>query len=92
MELLTAIVGYAAAVFGTALMMPQVYKSIKTKRVDDISMVMLIVYVVNCSLWGAYGILLNAMPVILCNSAALAIGIFQTILKVKYQSKQNLSK
>ncbi len=87
-EILTQIVGYLAAVFGTLLMIPQVYKSILTKRVDDISMVMLIVYIINCSLWESYGLLINAMPIILCNAIALGIGIFQTVLKVKYQTKQ----
>ena len=53
MELFTVIVGYLAAVFGTALMLPQVYKSIKTKRVDDISMSMLVVYVINCFFVGS---------------------------------------
>ena len=86
-EILIQIVGYLAAVFGTLLMIPQVYKSILTKRVDDISMVMLIVYIINCSLWESYGLLIHAMPVILCNALALGIGIFQTVLKVKYQTK-----
>jgi MtN3 and saliva related transmembrane protein len=80
-------IGYLAAVFGTALMMPQVYKSIKTKRVDDISMVMLIVYFFNCSLWEIYGLMLGSMPMILCNLIAGCIGILQIILKLKYKTK-----
>ena len=86
MELFTVIVGYLAAVFGTALMLPQVYKSIKTKRVDDISMSMLVVYVINCSLWEVYGLCIHAMPVILCNIIALGIGILQLVLKFKYRT------
>ncbi|HEY9125309.1 MAG TPA: SemiSWEET family transporter [Bacteroidales bacterium] len=86
MELFTEIVGYLAAVFGTALMLPQVYKSIKTKRVDDISMSMLVVYVINCTLWEVYGLLIHAMPVILCNIIALGIGIVQLVLKFKYRT------
>ena len=80
-------IGYLAAVFGTALMVPQVYKSLKTKRVDDISMVMLVVYIINCTLWEIYGFMLGSMPMILCNLIAGLIGIFQTWLKLKYKTK-----
>ena len=87
MEFFTEIVGYMAAVFGTALMMPQLYKSFKTKRVDDISMVMLVVYLINCSLWESYGILIKSNPVIICNFLALIIGSIQIYAKKKFQTK-----
>jgi MtN3 and saliva related transmembrane protein len=90
MQLYQEIIGYAAAVFGTALMVPQVYKSIKTRRVDDISMSMLIVYIINCTLWEVYGVFLNSMPMILCNLIAGFIGITQLWLKLKYQTKNRL--
>ncbi len=87
MGFFTEIIGYLAAVFGTALMMPQLYKSFKTKRVDDISMVMLIVYLINCSLWETYGILIKSNPVIICNFLALIIGSIQVYAKKKFQSR-----
>jgi MtN3 and saliva related transmembrane protein len=87
MALFTEIIGYIAAVFGTILMLPQVFKSYKTKRVDDISTSMLVVYIINCSFWEIYGILIHSNPVIICNILALFIGIFQMILKVKFQNK-----
>ena len=89
MSIITEIVGYIAAVFGTALMLPQVYKSYKTKRVNDISIVMLIVYIINCSLWEIYGILIHSKPVIVCNVLALIIGILQTYLKFKFQKESS---
>jgi MtN3 and saliva related transmembrane protein len=87
MDWITDVIGYIAAAFGTALMLPQVFKSIKTKRVDDISMVMLIVYIVNCITWEIYGLMLGSMPIILCNIVAGLIGILQLWLKLKYRSK-----
>ena len=89
MDWITDAVGYVAAVFGTALMLPQVYKSIKTRRVDDISMVMLVVYILNCTSWEIYGLLINSMPIILCNIIAGLIGITQLLLKFKYRTKYN---
>ena len=80
-------IGYLAAVFGTALMIPQVYKMYKSKRVEDLSMVMIFVYIVNCALWLAYGIMLNKMPMIACNAIAEVIGLIQLVLKFKYTKK-----
>lgn len=81
---ITDIIGYAAAVIGTSLMLPQVIKSLKTKSVKDLSYLTLILYFFNCLLWGIYGFLIMAIPIIICNSIALAISIFQLGLKVKY--------
>ncbi len=82
---MTEIVGYTAAVFGTALMLPQVFKSYKTKRVNDVSIIMLIIYIINCSLWEVYGILICSKPIIVCNILALFIGMLQLYLKLKLQ-------
>lgn len=83
-EILVDVIGYAAAFFGTILMLPQTYKSYKTKRVDDISMSMLIVYIINCTLWEVYGWFIVSNPIIVCNLIALMIGVVQIVIKVKY--------
>jgi len=81
----TEIIGYMAALIGTSIMIPQAYKSYKTKKVDDLSMVMLIIYVFNCILWEMYGLLIHSNPMIACNIVALIIAIIQVIIKVKYR-------
>lgn len=83
-DLITNIVGYMAAAVGVSLMLPQVIKSIKTKEVGDLSSAMVVLYVLNCALWLAYGLLIFAPPMILVNSIALVIGIVQLILKLRY--------
>jgi len=84
MNMITDIVGYAAAFVGTFLMMPQILKAMKTKSMSDVSDGMLFAYILNCALWDVYGILLGAMPVVVCNTIALGIGFFQLGLKQKY--------
>jgi MtN3 and saliva related transmembrane protein len=84
MNLITEIVGYSAAVVGSSLMLPQVVKTVKTNKTNDVSLMMLIFYFINCALWLAYGTLILAWPVIVCNTVALLISIFQLILKFKY--------
>ncbi len=82
--LLINIVGYTASVVGTSLMLPQMYRSLKTKSVEDLSWGMLILYFLNCALWLMYGILIGAMPVIITNAVALLISIIQIALKMRY--------
>ena len=82
--IIAEITGYVAAVVGTSLMLPQVIKSIKTKKVDDISSWMLWLYFLNCVLWLAYGIMISAMPVVVCNLVALIISVIQLRLKYQY--------
>lgn len=85
--LIINIVGYTASVVGTSLMLPQMYRSLKTKSVEDLSWGMLILYFLNCALWLVYGVLIYAMPVIITNGLALVIGTFQIGLKVKYSKR-----
>lgn len=84
--MITEIIGYTAAVAGTLIMVPQVIKSIKTKKVDDLAWGMLVLFLLNCILWVIYGVLITAWPVIISNSVVLLIIIFQSILKYKYSS------
>jgi MtN3 and saliva related transmembrane protein len=87
MEILINVAGYMAAAVGTSILLPQVYKSIKTKKVNDISMSMLVVYIINLVLWEIYGLLLFSIPLIACNITSLIIAIFQIFLKIKYNQK-----
>ena len=88
--MLTTIVGYLATATGTCLMLPQFYKTLKTRSVKDVSWLMLIVYFFNCIFWLTYGLLLDATPIILTNSIALIISVAQIVLQVRY-SRNSIS-
>lgn len=81
---LSAFIGYVAAIIGTALMLPQLIKIIKTRKVRDLSWGMLWLYFANCALWLTYGILISAMPVVICNFLALLVSVIQLVLKYRY--------
>jgi len=84
MDLVTNIIGYTGAVVGTFLMVPQIVKSWKTKKVSDLSWGMVVLYFVNCMLWLTYGLLIASMPVAVANGVALIVSIVQIVLKTKY--------
>jgi MtN3 and saliva related transmembrane protein len=85
-QLIVEIIGYLAAAGGTFLMIPQLYKSIKTKSVADISTTMFVVYSINCILWTIYGVFLASVPIIFCNAIAFFIGLAQLYIKAKYKN------
>ena len=80
------IFGYAGTVTGVSFLIPQVYKTYRTKSVEDLSWGMLGIFFLNCVLWSTYGILNAAMPIILTNAAALAVNLALIVLKVRYRN------
>ena len=82
---LVEVVGYTATIVGTSLMLPQIVKSLRTKRVEDVSLAMVWLYFFNCLLWFTYGILIRASPVVIANGIGLVIGGAQIFLRLKYR-------
>lgn len=86
MTIITELIGFSAAFVGTTIMIPQVIKSIKTKKVDDLAWGMLFLFILNCTLWIVYGFLISALPVTVSNFIVLIIIIVLSVLKYKYSS------
>jgi len=86
------LIGYTAAILTALTMMPQIIRSIRTKSVEDISTVMLLMYTINTALWVTYGILIGAKPVIIADGLACCAGITQLITKFKYNNMKNTTK
>jgi len=80
-------IGYIAGFLTAATMLPQVIKSIKTKKVRDLSLYMILMYVFNAALWVVYGISIRAVPLILADSFAFIMGFAQLIVKVRYNGR-----
>ncbi len=91
MIVIADIFGYAGTVVGASLMLPQVYDSYKRKSMDDVSFVMLMMYLLNCVLWNIYGVLIWSIPLIIANTIAGIIGITLIIMKIFYSKNNNSS-
>ena len=61
------IIGIAAGILTSASMLPQLIKTFKEKKVEDISLVMIIALITGIAGWIWYGFLRNDLPVILTN-------------------------
>ncbi|WP_265428291.1 SemiSWEET transporter [Chryseobacterium sp. YIM B08800] len=69
------ILGLIAGVLTAIASMPQLIKVIKTKNVDDISWLMLVILISGLSLWVWYGFEQDELPIILSNSFAALVNI-----------------
>ena len=80
-------IGLVAGLFTTAATIPQIIKSYRTKSVKDISLVMFTSLVIGISLWLYYGFLIESLPVIFWNIAALSLNLTILIQKLYYGSR-----
>jgi len=76
-------VGYAAAILATSAFLPQAIKTLRTRRTQDISLGMYILLSSGVALWLVYGVLIQAMPVILANTVTLALSLTILIQKLR---------
>ena len=64
----TQVIGLAAGVCTSTSLVPQVIKTIKEKKAEDVSLVMLLVLATGIILWIVYGIKKNDFPIIATNA------------------------
>jgi MtN3 and saliva related transmembrane protein len=78
------IIGITAGVLTAASMLPQVFKTLKTKKAENVSPSMLIILICGVGLWFFYGILKNDLPIILTNGFSVLINLCMLFLRWKY--------
>jgi MtN3 and saliva related transmembrane protein len=83
MDSITAL-GLAAGFCTTFAYLPQVIKSLKTRRTEDISLLMVLVFLTGLLLWEIYGIITNQFPVIAANGATIILLLLVLVAKLKY--------
>ena len=77
--------GIVAGVFTASSMLPQLVKIIKEKKVEDVSLWMLIILLSGISLWIIYGFMKKDAPIICTNIFSLLVNIATMILRIKYK-------
>jgi len=79
------LLGMVAGLFTTVGFVPQIIKGYRTKRMDDVSLFMPILLSVGMGLWLAYGVVLNDLPIVFWNAAALTFNLIIVAIKMKYK-------
>ena len=88
--IIVTLIGIMATIFAVSSSIPQIVKSIKTRKTDDVSIWLVIVLIIGLSLWVVYGIGINDLVIIIANSIAVCINTILLLLKIKY-SKDPIS-
>ena len=81
----TQVIGLAAGVCTATSLLPQVVKTIKEKKAEDVSLGMLLVLATGILLWIVYGIKKNDLPIIATNSFSLLVNIVMVVVGIKYK-------
>ena len=79
--------GLVAGAFTTAAYLPQVYKTWRSKSVDDLSLVMYAAMALGLLLWLVYGVLLRAPAVIIANGVSLLLVGWMLRMKIKHHGR-----
>jgi MtN3 and saliva related transmembrane protein len=82
------LLGLVAGFFTTIGFVPQIVKAYRTKRMEDVSLVMPVLLSVGMLLWLFYGIYLNNLPIILWNAVALCLNLTIFAFKFRYKGKE----
>jgi MtN3 and saliva related transmembrane protein len=76
-------IGFLAGALTTAAFVPQVWKSWRSRSVDDFSTGMLLLFNLGVALWIFYGWRTGALPVVVANAVTLALTIPLLVLKLR---------
>ena len=76
--------GFAAAALTSASFIPHAVMTIRTRDTRGISLGMYAIFTVGVALWLAYGIALDSWPMIVENTATLALAGTILVLKMRY--------
>ena len=81
------IFGYIAAVLTTAAFLPQLIKTLKTKKADDVSLITLIMFIIGVLCWIVYGYKISSIPILLANLITLILNLLILISKIYFSKK-----
>ena len=83
----TEFFGYFAATLTTVAFLPQLIKTLKTKKADDVSLVTLIMFITGLVSWIIYGYEISSFPILLANIVTFILNLFILISKIYYAKK-----
>jgi len=78
--------GYIAAILTTAAFLPQLIKTLKTKKADDVSLTTLIMFIIGVLSWIIYGYKISSTPILIANLITLFLNLLILISKIYFQN------
>ena len=78
--------GFIAAALTTIAFLPQVIKTWKTKKAEDMSSAMLLMFITGLIFWIVYAIQTNDLPVLIANIITCILNVTILSLKLIYRN------
>ncbi len=80
------IFGFIAAALTTFAFLPQVIKTWSTKKAEDVSIIMLLMFITGLLFWIVYAFQIHALPVLIANIITFILNVTILTLKLIYGS------
>jgi MtN3 and saliva related transmembrane protein len=77
-------IGILASIFALSSTVPQIVKGLKTKKLDDLSVWLILSLIVGLSLWVVYGVGRRDLVISGGNMVGVALNLVLLFLKFKY--------
>jgi MtN3 and saliva related transmembrane protein len=78
------LIGAAAGTLSTIAFLPQVWRIWRTRSARDLSLSMYLIFTSGVALWFVYGLVLGALPIIVCNGLTLLLAGTVLAMKLKF--------
>ena len=79
-----AFFGYFAAILTTLAFLPQLIKTLKTKKADDVSLTTLIMFLTGVLSWIIYGYKISSTPILIANIITFILNFLILIFKITF--------
>ena len=79
--------GYFAAIITTLAFVPQLIKTLKTKKADDVSLTTLIMFLTGVAAWIIYGIQISSKPILIANTITFLLNFLILVFKLIYSKE-----
>ena len=76
--------GYLAAILTTVAFLPQLIKTLKTKKAEDVSLITLIMFISGVGFWIIYGYEISSSPILVANIITFILNLFILISKIYF--------
>ena len=78
--------GFSAALLTTIAFIPQLYKTWQTQSAEDVSLIMLILFITGLICWIIYGLKIKSIPILVANIITFIFNFSILILKLTYRN------
>ena len=79
--------GYFAAILTTLAFIPQLIKTLKTKKAEDVSLTTLVMFLTGVAAWIIYGVQISSKPILIANVTTFLLNFLILVFKLIYSKE-----